>query len=83
MILSQICDELIIPSQVCDELIIPSQVCDGITIRLQFCDRFETDAINKNYCIIYFFYIFINIKIFKKKPVKEAKIDSTTYRISL
>ena len=76
-----------IPSQICDGLIIPSQVCDGTIIPQYFvtnlrpiCDR---SLLIKIHCIIYFFYIFINIKIFKKKPVKETKIDSTTYRNSL
>ena len=51
-------------SQICDELIIPSK----------FCDRFVTNAINKKYCIIHFFYIFINIKIIKKNLLRSLRL---------
>ena len=74
-------------SQFRHKFVTESQFRHKFVMESKFRHNFETDlchiAINKNYYIIYFFKIFINIKIFKKKPVTEAKIDSTNYRISL
>ena len=54
----------------CDGIVILSHICDGFRIPSQIIDRFVTDLYYKN------------LKIFKKNIIKEAKIDSTTYRSS-